>query len=149
MGQISEPEQLEEGKYNIFLRGIQRYQIIEISQEAPYRVARVQFLEDEFPSYSDSEYFCEEIALNLWDLAPEIEFSLMEPDFVRGLDFATMINLICCCLDDSVYDKQRLLGTGDLGVRAQRVLEILDQKLRAKNLLCEFQALRPENPAWN
>lgn len=149
MGVIAQPEELEDGKYNLLLRGLQRYQILDFLQDTPFRLARVRLLEDVTPSESDAQALRWKMAKRLNQLAPEIKFPPLEPKLAGRLDFVTMINLICSCLDLSVYDKQRLLETDDLAVRARGVLGVLDQKLKAKKLISGFQSLRPEHPERN
>lgn len=149
MGLITQPEELEEGKYNLLLRGIQRYQIEEFVQETPFRLARVRLLDDVAPAEPDAQALRWKMAKRLNQLAPEIRFPPLEPKLAGRLDFVTMINLISCCLDLSVYDKQRLLETGDLAVRARGVLGVLDRKWKAKKLVSGFQDLRPEHPERN
>lgn len=149
MGLITQPEELEDGKYNLLLRGLQRYRILEFLQETPFRLARVRLLEDVAPDERDAQALRWKMAKRLNQLAPEIKFPPLEPKLAGRIDFLTMINLICCCLDLSVYDKQRLLETGDLAVRARGVLGVLDRKLKAKKLVSGFQTLRPEHPERN
>ncbi|MFH1748283.1 MAG: LON peptidase substrate-binding domain-containing protein, partial [Planctomycetota bacterium] len=50
IGQIVASEQLDDGKFNILLRGYDRARILEEVPHQPYRVARVQPLDDLAPS---------------------------------------------------------------------------------------------------
>lgn len=149
MGQIQELRRLEEGKYDLQLHGRSRYQIVEILQQAPYRVARVRLLRDRMPSSEHTRALRAEMLSCL----KEVARSALSPgeDLTRleKLDFPTLVNSICSWASVSVYDKQFLLELDDLKVRAESLLILMKRWLGQSRMITQFRHLAPEDPHVN
>ena len=149
VGQIIHEQKLRGDQYNIQLSGRSRYKIVEMLQEKPYRVARVQLLQDRVPSPECVVRISKELIscfreVSQERLPPESGIAVLE-----RLDFSTLVNSICSSLKLSVYEKQSLLELDDLKVRAETVLTVLKKWLGKKKFVAEFRHLVPEDPRVN
>ena len=122
---------------------------MEMLQEKPYRVARVQLLQDGVPSPESVVRISEKLIscfreVSQERLPPESDIAVLE-----RLDFSTLVNSICSSLKLSVYEKQSLLEMDDLKVRAETSLKVLKKWLREKQFVAEFRHLTPEDSHVN
>ena len=149
MGLIAEHSQLQEGKYDILLRGQSRFQIVDFTCQKPYRIARVRLVEDVVPN--DQEV--KELAVELASLFQEVSAVVVPPDWgldvVEKLDFASLVNSVCSATNLSIYKKQQLLEMDYLQVRAETVLSVLRQQVKSKRFISRFSHLKPEDPTVN
>lgn len=149
MGVITEHEELGEGEYNILLSGRRRYRVVDEVRENPYRVARVQLLDDPLPNRQVMTEAGEELARRFRDLTHENPPSQPGLEVLETLDFATLVNSICSSLNLSVYDRQHLLELDGLRARAEKILEILTEQVDRTRLLANFRHLKPEDSSVN
>ncbi len=149
VGQIVDEQKLRGDEYNIQLSGHSRYKIVEMLQEKPYRVARVQLLQDRVPGPECVVRISRELISCFSEgsqgrLPPGSDIAVLEK-----LDFSTLVNSICSSLKLSVYEKQSLLELKDLKVRAETTLTVLKKWLGEKQFVAEFRHLKPEDPRVN
>jgi uncharacterized protein len=122
-GRIEQCEALPDGKYNIVLRGVCRFAIVDEHSREPYRVAQIA---------SRAEAAHEDAALDAVraDLISAIEkASEQEAVVLHGsLPAETFINALCQSLDLSPLEKQSLLDCDTLLDRGRRLIAILEFK---------------------
>ena len=149
MGLITEHKKLEEGKYDILLRGSHRFEIIEFVQDTPYRVARVKLLDDLLPSSGETGNIATELMRLFRELTREISSPELDLDVLEKLDFIDLVNSICSSLSLSIYNKQQLLEMDRLLKRAETILDVLRQQVKSKRFISRFDHLKPEDPCVN
>ena len=145
MGEIDEYEQLEDGCYDIVLRGTRRYRLIELLRHRPYRMARVRVLPESLPRPSATP----DLTARLVDSFGKLGDGRSRHEELSHLDFRTLLNLICSSVNISDYNKQVLLEVDSLRSRAEQVLKILDHLLVQQGLVRRFEHLRPGDPCAN
>lgn len=149
MGQISAVRRLKDGEYDLQLHGLSRYQIIEVLQQTPYRIARVQLLEDRVPSQKDTVTLSAALLSCVKAAGRPLPSPVLDRTLLEKLDFPALVNSLCSSAALSVYEKQSLLEVGDLKKRAKGILAFLKKWLSQEQLITPFRHLAPEDPRVN
>ena len=124
-GRIEQCEVLPDGRYNIVLRGLSRFRILEEHAGEPYRVARVEALVDS----ADAS------AARLGELRRRLHAAIgraadgpavlvMQPE----LSDEVFVNALGQSMDLTPVERQSLLDCDSIQQRYERLLEILDFK---------------------
>ncbi len=125
----------EDGRSNIVAIGQQRFRILEIIREAPYRTAMVAWVEDEEPDKPDQlTQIAQKVSLALKDvvdLTAKLTGSIVElpddlPDLPRELSLWVASHLGGPVAEEQQY----LLELTDTRLRLQREYDMLDQTRR-------------------
>ena len=148
MGEIAEYQELEDGKYDILLKGTGRYRLIEFLRYRPYRIARVRVLPKPLPRSPKASDLIARLVRSFGKLSHVVSVGT-GTEVLSNLDFRTLVNSICSSVNISDYNKQLLLEMDDLTSRAENVLKILDHLLVQERLVERFQHLRPGDPCAN
>lgn len=148
LGVITDHEELEDGKFNVMLTGLQRFQIESEVRQTPYRIARVSLLEDGLPDDAESETIQRKLLGHFQELAGE-EQERIPMNRISELRIPELVNVISMSLEIPPQEKQLLLQADDVAQRADLVLEIMEQLVSRKRFLQEFDYLRPEDPQTN
>ncbi len=149
MGLITQHEHLEEGRYNILLSGRHRYRIVEFVRETPYRVARVELLQEVMPSSQEMNEISTQLVLGFRELNEANTQPGLEADVIEKLDFPTLVNSVCSSLNFSVFDQQQLLEMNSVKARATSILDILERQIARERVLSKFRHIQPEDPNVN
>jgi uncharacterized protein len=149
LGKISEVEELEDGKYDIVLSGTRRFRILEFVSEAPYRLARVELLEDPYLEQPEDQGLVRQLITGFRDYLGPDKLGLAESELLAKVDLATLANSVCSAVRIPLSDKQALLEVDEVRIRAEAVLAILDQLLSRKRFIAGFSRLRPDDPGRN
>ena len=149
MGLITQHEHLEEGRYNILLSGRHRYRIVEFVRETPYRVARVELLQEVLPSSQEMNEISTQLVLGFRELNEANTQPGLEADVIEKLDFPTLVNSVCSSLNFSVFDQQQLLEMNSVKARATSILDILERQISRERVLSKCRHIQPEDPNVN
>ena len=130
VGCIENVSSLPDGRFNLVLHGLRRFEIIEEIAGKPYRRARVQWRPDqvairgltpaiELRLRSSVTRLVErahgEVAGDLWQRLPN--------------EAEKLVNTLAFALDLSEIEKLALLECGDLGTRSERLVEVIEFRL--------------------
>ena len=124
-GLISHVEELDDGRYNIVLRGIERFRIMSEEGERSYRRAQVDYLADRFND-ADREavrrqrHTLERLLTSTTD-APERTFP-------TSLSDEEVINALAQYLDLEPIERQALLEQDGVARRCAALIELLEMK---------------------
>ncbi len=133
VGQIVEAEPLADGRYALVLEGLGRFRILQEEPPAPYRVARVTWLDD--PGYQElDEAARRKLAAARADLeehvaelgrrgAPAAAEAMRQR--MRRLDPVQLVHALSLGLDVPMVEKQGLLEAADPLVRSRLLLQLL------------------------
>lgn len=121
-GIVDESHQLEGGRFNIVLKGVARFRLVEERAGEPYRVAAVEYHGDIMGDPGVLETSRRRLLGALSDLAEGAAVFLSRPDLSHEL-FA---NAVCQYLDLASVEKQSLLDCESIAERYQRLIEILE-----------------------
>jgi len=121
-GLVDESQLLEGGRYNIVLKGVARFRLVEERGGEPYRLASVEYHGDIMGEPAVLEASRRRVLAALSGLAEGAAVFLARPDLSHEL-FA---NAVCQYLDLAAVEKQSLLDCESVAERYQRLLEILE-----------------------
>ena len=135
--------QMPDGNTTVIIQGKKRFNLEELVQEDPYIKARVTKFE-EAKLVMDTEFetvfaTLKEMSMQIIQLSPNIP---SEAGFaIKNIESPSfLINFISSNMNAEVGDKQKMLESGDLKVRAQMVLEHLTKELQMLELKNQIQS---------
>jgi hypothetical protein len=138
VAQIEQTVTLDDGRYNVLVRGESRFRIIDEVSRDPYRVARViaqpQVERDATAAYAQRTWLTE-LSQQYLHFLPE-QGAVPEIESV-GLEALTNALIMSLTLDVAV--KQRLLETDDLVARAEEVGDELQGRIENLQFLAPFR----------
>jgi ATP-dependent Lon protease len=149
LGIITDCHVEDEGSCQILIKGRRRCEIMDLLQQRSTEIARVRLLpETRLPVPGERRLSADIIGYFL---------EVVEPVFppgsgaglLRSLDFATLVNSICSCLNISVHAKQELLEANNLKERSARLLALLKLQKQQKRFVSDFTHLKPADPTLN
>jgi uncharacterized protein len=152
LGRIESYEELEDGKYNIVVVGVQRVQIVREVQHAPYQLVEIESIEE--PEYGMltedlmvSHNHLGELFAKFTELATGANEHAL--DLMPQLDFESLVNMVAMTLNLAIEQKQSLLEMDDPSMRCEILIPVLQQQLETLELVRKFEHLKPENPHFN
>ncbi len=126
-GAIVHHEALADGRFNIVLQGVARFEVQrEVPDAAPFRVARVRWHEeaDGVGQHATVSALRRQVETLLLPAVSRGEVRLPQ-----GLTDQGLINAVCQALDIPVVEKLALLEKPDIRLRAQALVPILERLL--------------------
>jgi hypothetical protein len=155
LGKIEAHEKLPQGRFNILVRGLNRFEIVNFIQNAPYRIARVKLLDDDpFLLETDEQISERDIFLTqfLRYLSEVLGIDLEEHKLDRTASLESVVNQVAAILDIPIYQKQQLLETTAVAKRYGVIRRIIDDRLHhVEKLRYVVQHIRiaPDDPNLN
>jgi Lon protease-like protein len=146
LGTIEQAEPLEEGRYNILVRGDVRFRILEEVSRVPYRTARV-VAEPETERSAEQAYAQREW---LADLSKQYLRYLPDQTAVpeiETVDLGALTNALIMSLNLDVEEKQKLLEMSDMVARAEEIGNELSNRIESLQFLAPFR--RTSDPSHN
>ena len=138
VGEIEQVVSLDDGKYNILVRGQVRFRIVGEVHKEPYRTARVVAQPQAERSTTDA------YAQRTWlaELAKQYLKHLPEQDGVPEIETVSLealTNALIMSLNLDGEEKQRLLEIDDLIARAQTVGDDLQMRIESLRFLAPYR----------
>lgn len=124
-GVITHIEMLPDGRYNLVLRGLERFRVLEEDQTLAYRRAIVQPIAD-LVGGGDEAAAIRRQRSRLESLLAPVEIG---PKIPEGMSDRDLINALAQYLDLEPVEKQALLETPTLRQRAETLVELLEMKM--------------------
>ncbi|HUR82076.1 MAG TPA: LON peptidase substrate-binding domain-containing protein [Thermoanaerobaculia bacterium] len=146
MGTIEQARLLEDGRYEIVVRGDARIRIVEEVSRVPYRTARV-IAEPETEGSVETAFTQREW---LADLSRQYLRYLPDQKAVPEIEtvnLEALTNALIMSLTLDVEEKQRLLEMSDVVARAEDIGNELSSRIESLRFLAPFR--RPADPARN
>ncbi len=155
IGKIEAHEKLPQGRFNILLRGLSRFEIADFVQEEPYRIARVRLLDDDpLLLESDQQLLERNAFLNqfLRYLHDVLGIELDEQRLDRTASLESMVNQVAAILDIPIFQKQQLLEMPGVAKRYGIIRGIIDERLhhveKLRNVVRNIRVV-PDDPSLN
>ncbi len=135
-GLITHADRLPDGRYNIVLRGVERFRILDEDDGRTYRRAIVEPLAENSPSPADRDVVrtCRSKLESILSPAveraggPDIRLDVRMPAAMADED---LVNALSQYLDFDPLEKQALLERPCLRTRATSLVELLEMKMLA------------------
>ena len=138
VGTIEHTVPLEDGRYNILLRGDARFRIVEEVSQVPYRTARV--VADREPQREAEQAYAQRAWLA--DLSHQyLEFlpgQTQVPE-IETVTLDALTNALIMSLNLEAEEKQKLLEIGDIIRRAEEVGNELVNRLESLRFLAPYR----------
>jgi Lon protease-like protein len=132
IGKIITHHQLDDGRYNLLLMGVQRARIVEeLGSDEPYRLARVDLLKDncqaspaqiELARTQLVELFRSQ-AQHSTSHDSELLSNLINPD----LPFGMLVDLICFSTGADAQFLYQMLDTQDVWARHEKLIQLISE----------------------
>jgi Lon protease-like protein len=152
LGKIETYEELEDGKYNIVVVGVQRIRIVREVQHAPYQMVEVERIENTAYDERSEEIVKRQNHLSglfakFAELATGVKQQTME--FMPQLDFESLVNMVAMTLNLTIEQKQALLELNEVSQRCDILIPALQSQIETLILVRRFEHIKPENPHLN
>jgi hypothetical protein len=121
-GRIEQCDPVENGRYNILLRGLARFRVVEEHDGEPYRVAAVEPRPDGAGDRGSLEELRKRVLAALARSADGPESLVLQEELPPEL----FVNALCQSLKLTPVERQSLLDCDTVLARGTRLLEILD-----------------------
>ena len=128
-GVITHVEKLPDGRYNIVLRGLERFRISGEDQSRSYRRAAIEPLTEEVLSVDDRADIRRQRAKLETLLAPAAEKAGTDIKIPSAMSDEDLVNALAQYLDLEPLEKQALLEKHSLLARAESLVELLEMKV--------------------
>jgi len=128
-GVITHVERLDDGRYNIVLRGVERVRIVREDHVRRYRRAQVEPLMQAQLRPEDREAIRTTRSKLEALLAPAVEKAGADPRTAAALADEDLVNALAQYLDLDPLEKQALLEHDSLRTRAESLVELLEMKI--------------------
>ncbi|PYQ26283.1 MAG: hypothetical protein DMF56_25100 [Acidobacteria bacterium] len=146
LGTIEQAVALEDGHYNIIVRGDVRFKILDEVSRVPYRTARIvahpEVQREAEQSYAQREWLAD-LSRQYLEYLPD-QTDVPEIDTVN-LDALT--NALIMSLNLDVEEKQKLLELDNVVARAEEVGTELTNRIESLQFLAPYR--RPADPSHN
>ena len=121
-GRIEQCEPVENGRYNILLRGLSRFRVLEEEDGEPYRLAAIEPLPDVAGDQASLEELRKRVLAALAKSTDGPETLVLQDELPPEL----FVNALCQSLKLTPVERQSLLDCDTVVARGTRLLEILD-----------------------
>jgi|SRR5437764_7642583 len=128
-GVMTHVERLANGRYNIVLRGVERFRIVREDHALAYRRASIERLADEAIDPAGRAAIRSQRAKLEAMLAPSADPPAAGPRIPSAMSDEDLINALAQYLDLEALEKQALLEQGGLRARADALVELLEMKM--------------------
>jgi hypothetical protein len=129
-GVLTHVEQLADGRYNIVLRGMERFRVLDEDHGRSYRRARTEVLPERTLHEEDRRAIRAERAKLESLLVPAGERAwTQDPKMPSGMADEDLVNALAQYLDLEPLEKQALLEQHTLRARVESLVELLEMKV--------------------
>jgi Lon protease-like protein len=126
-GVITHSEPLSEGRYNIVLRGLEKFRITGEDRAKPYRLAQIDSLPEEIAAAEREAVRKHRTRLEAL-LAAAIERSGADPKFPPAVPDEDLVNALAQYLQLEPLERQALLERDGILDRCRGLIELLEMK---------------------
>jgi uncharacterized protein len=128
-GLMTHVERLDDGRYNIVLRGVERFRIVQEDQSRSYRRASVEPVIEGPGSAADRIAVQRQRAKLEALLAPTVERAGTDMKIPTAMADEDLVHALAQYLDLEPIEKQALLEKASLRARAESLVELLEMKM--------------------
>jgi Lon protease-like protein len=128
-GLVTHAERLDDGRYNVVLRGVERFRIVQEDQGRSYRRAIVDPVVETGGSAEDHIAVQHQRAKLESLLVPTIERAGADLAIPSAMADEELVHALAQYLDLEPIEKQALLETTSLRARAESLVELLEMKM--------------------
>lgn len=151
LGRIETCEELDDGKYNIVVVGVQRVRLTRVVRHSPYRLVEVEIIEEvEYSEDSEEVKRRQNLLGDLFSQFTELAAGMQQAmELMPQLDFESLVNMVAMTLNLPIEQKQALLEINEPLLRCDMLIPVLEQQLETLVIVRRFEHVKPENPSLN
>jgi Lon protease-like protein len=127
-GLITHAERLPDGRFNIVLRGLEKFRIVDEDDSRPYRIAQVDSLLELMKDEDREEMRAARRRLEAL-LVPQAEGRGADPKVPPSMPDEDLVNALAQYLELEPVEKQALLEREGLLERCRSLIELLEMKV--------------------
>jgi uncharacterized protein len=127
-GLITHAERLGDGRYNIVLQGLEKFRIQDEDDTLPYRLARIDSLEESMSEGDKDEMRAARRRLESL-LVPQPKGRGVDPKVPPSMADEDLVNALAQYLELEPVEKQALLERNGLLARCRSLIELLEMKV--------------------
>lgn len=146
LGTIEQAVALEDGRFNIVVRGDVRFRIIDEVSRVPYRTARViaepEVTREAAQAYAQREWLAD-LSRQYLEYLPD---QTAVPE-IETVNLDALTNALIMSLNLDVEEKQKLLELSDVVGRAEEIGNELANRIESLRFLAPYR--RPSDPSQN
>jgi Lon protease-like protein len=129
-GVITHSHPFPDGRYDIVLRGIEKFRVTSEDESKPYRVGVVDAISESVPA-DDAQPLRHQRQRLEAVLAAAIERVRSEPKFPPSVPDEDLVNALAQYLDLEILERQALLERNGVLARCRALIDLLEMKLHA------------------
>ena len=129
-GVITHSQPLADGRYDIVLRGMEKFRVVSENESEPYRVGLVESMPEVVPADEAQPLRQQRQRLEAV-LAAAIERVRSEPKFPPSVPDEDLVNALAQYLDLETLEHQALLECNGVLARCRALIDLLEMKLHA------------------
>ena len=127
-GLITHAERLTDGRFNIVLQGLEKFRITDEDDSLPYRLARVESIEESVADEDKDEMRLARRRLESL-LVPQPTGRGVDPKVPPSMSDEDLVNALAQYLELEPVEKQALLERDGLLARCRSLIELLEMKV--------------------
>jgi hypothetical protein len=127
-GVVTHHERMPDGRYNIVLRGVEKFRILDEDRSRAYRLATIQGLHEPLGLVEREEIHAARRRLEAL-LAPRLEGRGLDPTLPPSMNDEDVVNTLAQYMELEPLEKQALLERDGLLSRCQSLIELLEMKM--------------------
>jgi Lon protease-like protein len=129
-GVITHSQALPDGRYDIVLRGIEKFRVTSEDRSRPFRIGHVEAISESVPPDDVQPLRHQRQRLEAV-LAAAIERVRSEPKFPPSVPDEDLVNALAQYLDLDIVERQALLECNGVLARCRALIDVLEMKLHA------------------
>ena len=129
-GVITHSQPLADGRYDIVLRGMEKFRVVSENESEPYRIGLVESMPELVPADEAQPLRQQRQRLEAV-LAAAIERVRSEPKFPPSVPDEDLVNALAQYLDLETLEHQALLECNGVLARCRALIDLLEMKLHA------------------
>jgi uncharacterized protein len=129
-GVITHSQPLADGRYDIVLRGMEKFRVVSENESEPYRIGLVESMPEVVPPDEAQPLRQQRQRLEAV-LAAAIERVRSEPKFPPSVPDEDLVNALAQYLDLETLEHQALLECNGVLARCRALIDLLEMKLHA------------------
>ena len=126
-GVVTHSEPLADGRYNIVLRGIEKFRVTEEDRSRSYRIARIDAVPESIPECDRTPLRQQRQRLEAL-LAAALERTGAEPRFPPAVADEDLVNALAQYMELDPLERQALLERDGVLARCHGIIELLEMK---------------------
>jgi Lon protease-like protein len=127
-GLVTHAEKLDDGRYNLVLRGMEKFRVVREDSQRSYRRADVQAIHESLTDADRTVMRTERRRLETL-LVPQPQGRGADPKMPPSMPDEELVNALAQYLDLEVVEKQALLERDGLVNRCRSLIELLEMKV--------------------